>query len=217
MGQQENRHPGGIPKLGKFWTAANVLSLARMALVVPLAYLILVDGPILWILGLCILAIATDYFDGRLARWSHTVSDWGKVLDPLADKVGGGMVILALVIRGSLPIWLIVLVLLRDVLIVLGGIVLSRRTGQIAMSLWSGKVAITALSITALAALLKADSPVLLFCIYTSAVLLVYSFIHYMGRYSMMVRAAQTMARLDEPEPDLDEIHKMEQEAKPFR
>lgn len=54
--------------LGQFWTAANMLSLSRAVLVVPITYLILVDGSKAWLIGLVILAALTDWFDGRLAR-----------------------------------------------------------------------------------------------------------------------------------------------------
>lgn len=195
MPQVPTVHPGGNPPLGKFWTLPNVLSLFRIVVAAPVAYLILKDGPILWILTLCLLAIASDYFDGRVARWSHSVSEWGKVLDPLADKLGGGMVVLALVIRGSLPIWFVVLVLVRDLLIFFGGIWLVRRTGHVYMSLWSGKAAMTGLAITALAALLRADTPVLAFCIWATTALLVYSFLRYVGRYIRVTRQHRQLIR----------------------
>lgn len=177
--------------LGKFWTVANVLSLVRLVLVVPIFYLILTDGPFSLLFGLLLLAIVTDWFDGRLARWSDTVSDWGKVLDPVADKVAAGFIVLALAIRGSLPIWFLVLIVVRDVLIVLGSVVLTRKIRQVAISLWLGKVAVTALSLTVLAALLKADEPLLTFCIWATTFLLVLSWFLYGVRYVRLSRRAR--------------------------
>lgn len=173
--------------LGQFWTFANVLSLARLVLVGPIVYIILIDGPRLWLLGLVLLAVATDFFDGRVARWSHTVSEWGKVLDPLADKIGAAMVMLALVIHGDLPVWLLALMVVRDVLIVWGGIRLSNKTGHVFMSIWSGKIAISAVALTVLMALLRADPPVMQVCIWTTTALLLYSFIRYLVRYLRVV------------------------------
>ena len=66
----------------------NMLSMFRLVLIIPVTWLILQDGPLFWMMILILLAVATDYFDGRIARWSDSVSDWGKLLDPLADKVG---------------------------------------------------------------------------------------------------------------------------------
>lgn len=177
--------------LGQFWTAANILSLARLVLVWPIVYIILTDGPRLWLLGLVLLAAATDFFDGRVARWSHTVSEWGKVLDPLADKVGAGLVVLALVIHGDLPVWLPVLMIVRDVLIVWGGIRLTKRTGHVFMSIWSGKLAVSAVALTVVMALLRADPAVMEVCIWATTALLAYSFIVYWIRYLRVVRTGR--------------------------
>jgi len=188
-------------ELGKFWTLPNVLSLARLMIVMPAAYLILVDGPLLWILGLVALAIATDYFDGRLARWSHTVSEWGKVLDPFADKVAGGLMVTVLTINGSIPLWFLIVVLGRDLLIVLGGEIIFRKKGVVSISLFSGKVAVTAVAITVLAALLKADPPVLQFCEITTVVILVYSYIRYLIRFVRSIKKQKSL----EVNPDISE------------
>lgn len=174
--------------LGRFWTIPNMLSLFRLVLVVPITYLIIVDGPLLWIFGLVLLVVASDYFDGRIARWSNTVSEWGKVLDPLADKVAAIMVVMALVIRQSLPVWLLVVIVVRDVLIILGGIVLTKRTGRVAASLMAGKVAVSVLALTVLGALLRADPPIVEWLSYATAALMVVSFALYAGRYYRMTR-----------------------------
>ena len=62
--------------------------------------------------GLIALAIATDFFDGKVARWSHTVSEWGKVLDATADKLAAAAVCTALLLRPEeagprLPLWFV--------------------------------------------------------------------------------------------------------------
>jgi cardiolipin synthase (CMP-forming) len=178
--------------LGRFWTIPNMLSLFRLVLVVPITFLIIVDGSLLWIFGLVLVAVASDYFDGRIARWSNTVSEWGKVLDPLADKVAAAMVVMALVIRGSLPLWLLALILLRDVLIILGGVVLARRTGQVVMSTMAGKAAVSLLALTVLGALLRADPPIVDWLAYATGFMMVASFIFYVVRYTRLTRSPVT-------------------------
>ncbi len=161
----------------------NVLSMLRLVLIIPLFWLIVNEGTLFWIMIIVVLAIASDYFDGRIARWSNSVSEWGKVLDPMADKIGGGAVVAALTIQGSLPVWFLAALAVRDIAILIGGGIIRVRTGAITQSMWSGKVAVTAVAITALAALLRADAPVLEFCIWASTVLLAYSFLRYMVRF----------------------------------
>ena len=175
--------------LGKFWTAANVLSLLRVALATPVVPLVLKESDPTWILGLILLAALTDWFDGKVARWSNTVSNWGKILDPLCDKAAILLIGLALVLRGDLDAWFVAVVVLRDGLIVAGSAVLARRIGQVKMSMRSGKVAVTAMAITLLAALLRLDDSMMDYCIWATVVLMIYSFALYLRRYIALVRA----------------------------
>ncbi|NND72621.1 MAG: CDP-alcohol phosphatidyltransferase family protein [Rhodothermales bacterium] len=190
----QDRHTPAWPELGKFWTVPNVVTLSRIAFVIPAAVIILQDGSRMLLIGFVVAAIATDWFDGNIARWSKSVSDWGKVLDPLVDKLGGALVIVALVIKGSLPLWYIGVILLRDVLIVSGSARIARRTGQITISIWAGKVAVASVAVTVLAAILQADPPVMRFCLVVSSVLLVYSLLRYLWRYFKFIQLAEKPA-----------------------
>jgi len=173
----------GFPHLGKFWTVSNVLSLVRLVLTIPVVIMILrrhpgdpVDPALLL---LVVIAIATDWFDGKLARWSKTVSDWGKVLDPLADKIAAGFTVLALAATNGIPWWFVLMMVIRDVVTGLGWSVLSRRTGSISMSRMSGKTATAAVGVTVLAAILVADPEVMNACLWITTTLLLYSFVDY--------------------------------------
>ncbi|HET6568357.1 MAG TPA: CDP-alcohol phosphatidyltransferase family protein [Rhodothermales bacterium] len=189
MPERENAHKEPITaQLGKFWTAANMLSIARLILIVPITLLILERGSLALLFTLVLLAITTDFFDGRIARWSHTVSSWGKVLDPLADKAAAAMITLALVARGSLPEWFLGVIVVRDSAIVLGGVALARRTSMIGASIWWGKVAVTALAVTVLAALLEADPPILRASIWITTGLMIFSFTLYAIRFLRLYR-----------------------------
>jgi CDP-diacylglycerol--glycerol-3-phosphate 3-phosphatidyltransferase len=76
------------------------------------------------------LAVFSDWIDGIIARKTGSVSDWGKIFDPLADKVAIGAFIVTLTFVGAVPLWFVVLFLLRDGLIAAGGIIMTRRTGS---------------------------------------------------------------------------------------
>lgn len=181
----------GLSHLGKFWTPSNVISLLRLLLAIPLFYLILVrelGDPAA--LLLILIAVVTDWFDGKIARWSKTVSEWGKVIDPVADKIVAASVILALTIRGDTVFqwWFLALLLVRDALVVAGGVRLSRRRGRVFMSLWSGKLMVTAIALTGLAVLLRADPPIPRVLLWISTGLIVYSFFRYVVRYVRFMR-----------------------------
>jgi len=194
------------PDLGKFWTIPNALSLSRLALVVPITALIWQDGSLDWLFGLVMAAILTDWFDGRVARWLDTESEWGKVLDPIADKIGAIATVSALTFRSAdptLPMWFFGALMSRDVLILAGSLLIVRRSGQVAASVWAGKAATFWLAVTVLAAVLKADPPVLQFCVWMTTALLGTSFFVYLVRY---LNAARREPPLPNP-PSLSGIH----------
>ena len=179
--------------MGRFWTAANALSLSRAVLVAPIAALVYHGGPIGWMFALIGLAIATDWFDGRVARMTGTVSEWGKVLDATADKLAAAAVTVALLTRPAeagptLPLWFVALAIGRDALLSLGGLVQTRRLGRFTSSLWSGKVAVTALAVTVVAALLAAPAPVMEALVGLTAAVMAYSIVKYGVRFVAIVR-----------------------------
>ena len=102
---------------------ANALSMLRIILVAPLIYsLFQADGatsPIT--LGLLALAAISDLADGYLARRLGQTSRLGKILDPLADKIFLGGLGIALTLRYNFPLWLAVMLVVRDLVILLAG------------------------------------------------------------------------------------------------
>ena len=115
------------------WTLPNLLSLIRIFIIPVLVYLLTYTDPRSGLLAalLFILASITDYFDGYLARRNRSVSDLGKILDPLADKlmVASALIMLTAMDRPnepSVPAWLVVIILARESAVtVIRGIALS--------------------------------------------------------------------------------------------
>jgi CDP-diacylglycerol--glycerol-3-phosphate 3-phosphatidyltransferase len=98
---------------------ANIITVVRI-LLAPLFVWLLIDdagrlGPIRYIAAaLFILAIATDGVDGLLARRQNLVTDSGKILDPIADKVLIGGALVSLSILGELWWWVTMVILVRE-------------------------------------------------------------------------------------------------------
>ena len=183
-----------FPHMGRLWTAANALSMSRAVLVVPIAVLVYRGGPVGPMFALIGLAIATDWFDGRVARWSDTVSEWGKVLDAVADKLAAAAVTVALLTRPeppNLPLWFVALAVSRDVLLAAGGLVQTRRLGRFTSSLCSGKVAVGALAVTVVVALLGepvATPRVMEALVGLTAAVMAYSVVKYTVRFVAIAR-----------------------------
>jgi cardiolipin synthase len=104
------------PAANRLWTIPNVLSLVRLASVPVFVWLFVNDrenaAVVLYALG-----ALTDFFDGVIARRFDQVSELGKLLDPLADRILILALAVALVAREVLPLWLAVAVVGRDLLI----------------------------------------------------------------------------------------------------
>ncbi len=101
----------------------NLLSITRIILILPFI-LLLVHQRYGWAAGVFVAAAATDAVDGALARVLHQRTQLGAYLDPAADKLLMTASFVTLAILQLLPIWLTGLVILRDVIIVLGLILL---------------------------------------------------------------------------------------------
>jgi cardiolipin synthase (CMP-forming) len=105
---------------------ANLVTLGRLLMVVPLVWLIASDrlGAAFW---LFLAAGLSDFVDGFIAKNFNARTELGAVLDPLADKALLDGIYLALAMVGWLPVWLTLMVLGRDLLIVVGVILIRRR------------------------------------------------------------------------------------------
>ena len=125
-------------------TTASKITLLRVAFIpVFMLFMYLSGGqPGLWMfvsLGIFILASITDYIDGEIARKHNQVSDFGKFLDPLADKL---LVIAAMAMFcqwGMMPAWALMIVLTRE-FAVTGLRLVAVGKGKVIAAGWSGKV-----------------------------------------------------------------------------
>lgn len=98
---------------------ANIITVVRILLAPVFLWLLLADDHEFGLLrylaaGLFILAIVTDSVDGLLARRQNLVTDFGKLLDPIADKVLIGGALIALSILGELWWWVTIVILVRE-------------------------------------------------------------------------------------------------------
>lgn len=111
------------------------------------------DGPLRWWAAvLFIVAIATDGLDGYLARRHEIVTDLGKLLDPIADKVLTGFAFVGLSILGELPWWLTIVVLVREIGITVYRFVVV--SDHVLAAAWMGKLKTVAQAVALSLALL---------------------------------------------------------------
>jgi cardiolipin synthase len=129
MGEEDDQEtpPGGRlapARVDRIATVPNLLSLIRILLIPVFVLLILHHGTEQAGLLLLGAVVATDWVDGYIARHTGQVSNLGKVLDPVADRLAITAALIALVARDAFPLWAAVTVIVRDALILLAGVVL---------------------------------------------------------------------------------------------
>lgn len=135
----------------------NAITIVRILCAPVFVWLLLADdgtdGALRWwAAALFIVAIATDGIDGYLARRYEIVTDLGKLLDPIADKVLTGCAFVALSILGELPVWVVVLVLVRELGITLHRLLVA--TDHVVAAAWMGKLKTVAQAVALSLALL---------------------------------------------------------------
>ena len=131
--------------------------------------------------SLILFASLTDIMDGYLARKMNQVTEFGKIIDPLADKVCIGIIITKLFLIHQIPVLYFFMIIGRDILIFLGGIFLTRKLGRVLPSNMLGKITVLIIGIVIILTLLQVDQSSLYFkYIYDLSLLLILvSFVAY--------------------------------------
>lgn len=114
-------------------TLANWITSSRFILA-PLIFWQVTRGTtqgVIWALILLLTAGLTDVADGWAARSRNEVSELGKILDPLADKLVTGGVLLALTVKWGLPAWMVTVYLAKELIQVGAGALLVKQTKQV--------------------------------------------------------------------------------------
>ncbi|MGO1480893.1 MAG: CDP-diacylglycerol--glycerol-3-phosphate 3-phosphatidyltransferase [Brachybacterium sp.] len=100
------------------WNIANILTMVRCAMV-PLLVVLAILYPDtapgrLLVAGVFVLAMFTDFLDGYLARSRNLITDFGKIMDPIADKAMTGAALVMLSVWDYVPWWMTILILVRE-------------------------------------------------------------------------------------------------------
>ncbi len=127
-------------------TLPNIISFLRLCLV-PVFFALLFGGYDIAATLVFAIAASTDFLDGQIARRTHTVSKLGQLLDPAVDRVLMVSGVLGVFLVGRLPLWIILVVVARDLLMLVGGAVLLKRFHIRIPVIYPGKVATTLLFI----------------------------------------------------------------------
>ncbi|MFC1563122.1 CDP-alcohol phosphatidyltransferase family protein [candidate division KSB1 bacterium] len=117
----------------------NSLSIIRIFLIIPVIFFLNREDYLV-VFFLIVAAGLSDFFDGYFARKLKKNSNTGKILDPLADKLFIGVIVIFLVIKLNFPVWFTALIIGRDLIIGIFGIFIIREKKMVMQSNIIGKV-----------------------------------------------------------------------------
>ena len=120
-------------------TIPNMLSFLRLALIPVILWLYL-SGELVWAAVVIVLSSITDIVDGFIARTFNMVSDFGKAIDPVADKLTQIAVLFCLVTRFPLMLLPLIIMIIKEVSSFILRLVLFKKTDIVVGAVWHGKL-----------------------------------------------------------------------------
>ena len=140
-------------------TIPNALSLFRILLIPVIVWLYVFAEMRYLAVGAVLLSALTDIADGWIARHFHMISDLGKLLDPVADKLTQAALLICLASRWPRVYWVFALLCLKEVVQGVLGLAAVRVTGQMQSARWYGKVSTVVFYLTMLVLILPVELP----------------------------------------------------------
>lgn len=176
----------------KIWTIPNILSFLRLALIPIICVLYFIKDGILASIAL-VLSALTDVVDGFIARRFDMVSDFGKALDPIADKLTQAVVLVCLASRFSYMLSVFTLLLVKDVVTGAISLYVTQKTGTVNGAVWHGKLTTVLLYGTMFLHLIwQGISPLVSYILISlSAAVMLMSFILYAVRNYQLIQASK--------------------------
>ncbi len=122
------------------WTIPNLLSVLRILVIGPFAYFFLNDQ-LLWAVAMLAFSGLSDLFDGLIARKFNQVTELGKMLDPVADKLTQATIAVCLAVKHPILIPILLVFVLKELGMLVGGCILLKKKKRPCAAKWYGKVA----------------------------------------------------------------------------
>ena len=194
MSVQNNIDGRKIEVGGKLFTISNFISFSRIFIVIPVVYRHYINGySVDAIISLLIsYGIISDYLDGFVARKTNTISEIGKMIDPISDKIAAGLLFIYTVVIGWVPFWFLWLFIARDILILIGSSFIKLRYGKVAMSTISGKISVNIISLYWISIFFfRSASLAHTILLWASVAIMLFSFIMYLLRYRNIMNGAR--------------------------
>ena len=170
---------------GQYWTIPNILSYIRLAIIPLIIWTYCVQQSYYLAAAMVTLSAATDVVDGWIARHFNMITDWGKIIDPIADKLTQITIAICLAWKFVPMRYLLVLLVLKEVYMGIIGMVFIHKTDTVEGSFWIGKLTTVLFFCCAMVLLLfpGLPEPAKILAVGIEAAFIILSMILYTARY----------------------------------
>lgn len=179
---------------GQMLTWSNTISFSRIFVAFPIIYLHYQNA---YQVGMTIYffvvyGVISDYLDGYVARKTNTISELGKMIDPVADKLCALILFIYTVWIGWIPYWFLVFAIIRDSLIMMGSYYIKKKYNKVAMSVMSGKISVNILAFYWISVFFFPEAAKThLFLMSCSVTIMTISLFDYFNRYRLIMQGAK--------------------------
>lgn len=181
----------------EYFSIPNIMGYFRILLVG--VYMILfyrtLDGAPYWpVIATIVLSGLTDFFDGKVARHFNMITEWGKMLDPIADKITIGAIILSLTFKYPIVTVMVALYVVKEGFMAVAGVISIRKGHKIEGAMWYGKVCTFGTYLILIALLLIPDMPMVFVnaLIMMNMAIMLFTFVSYIVYYAKVFRETET-------------------------
>ena len=166
----------------QIWTIPNILSFVRLALIPLIIWLYIGEKQPVLALAVILLSGLTDIVDGFIARHFNMITDFGKMLDPVADKLTQIAILISLVSRFPLMLLPLCIMVVKEIVSFVIRLCVFRKTEEVHSAVWHGKANTVILYAIICLHIIWIEIPPIVstLTILFSAVFMVFSFVLYM-------------------------------------
>ncbi len=183
----------------EYFSIPNLMGYFRIALVV--VYMVFfynsLNGGLYWpVIATIVLSGITDFFDGKIARKFDMVTEWGKMLDPIADKITIGAIILSLSFKYKIVIAMVIFYIIKEGFMGIAGLYSIKKGHKIEGAMWYGKVCTFSTYVILIVLLLFPDMPgrIVDILIIVNMVIMAFTLVSYVFYYEKLLRGKEKLS-----------------------
>ena len=194
MGVTKNIDGKKVQVSGRVFTWSNFISFSRILIAFPVMYIHYRNDFTnnIYIYLLIGYGVVSDYLDGLVARKTNTISEVGKMIDPISDKIAAGLLFIYTVWIDWVPMWFLIYYIIRDLMILTGSSFIKIRYGKVAMSTMSGKISVNVLSAYWISVFFFRNAVMAhQILLWSTVVMMTISLFSYINRYRLIMRGAE--------------------------